>query len=202
MARGQDRFEARQQAEPAAGDGPAGAVVVVGFAGDGGECCGDSGFPRGRVCGAGNFGVEHGKLGHGAAIAMFPDERGGSIAIGAGIGCALSGERDAGAEQMRLRQEQRHGTARGDVFGLAERFAGGVRIAAAPERFGMGEEAGHDIRFLVGAAQGGESFGGTRGAVLRRGLAKRERPPTPRGSWSACQGNVEQRIMLVPLGTD
>ena len=36
VAGGEDRFEARQQAEPAAGDGPAGAGVVVGFAGDGG----------------------------------------------------------------------------------------------------------------------------------------------------------------------
>ena len=91
-----------------------------------------------------------------ASIAMLFDEACGGVALftGGGDDIALA-ERDAGAEQMCLRQEQRHGAARGDVFGLAERVAGGVRIATAPERFGMGEQAARQVIFGVGAAQGG-----------------------------------------------
>ena len=143
-----------------------GALVTIGLAADGLHRGGDYGYAALRVVRPGYFGVEHGKLRRAAPVAMLFDEGGGLIAIGAGARDAALGEQNAGAQQIRIRQEQRHGAAPGDGFRLAQRFASGARIAAAPQRFGMGEQARAQYKLPVGAAQSGEGSGGALGAIL------------------------------------
>ncbi len=167
------RFQARKQAPPAAIDGDAGALVVIGLATDGLDRGGDGGFAILRFARAGDFGVEHGKLHRAAPIAMLLDQRGSLVEIGAGARDAALGELDACAQQMRIRQEQRHAGLLGDGFGLAKRLARSARIAAAPQRFGMSEKAARQVIFRIRAAQGGKRRRRERRRNLRRGRGGR-----------------------------
>ena len=121
-----------------------------------------------------------------APVAVPLDQGGGLIATGAGSRDAALGEQNAGAQQIRIRQEQRHRPASGDGFGLAKRFDSGARIAAAPQRFGMGEKAAQQYDLPIGVAQSGERFRGALGAISRRWRPETGRPPAPRGLGSTC----------------